>query len=76
MTRRRGLTEHTAAPGFTELEKADPVILAVTDRCLVDLLIEPGDLVTVQFRPAPWLAATRYEYRAGQLAEIGPEPLT
>jgi len=73
--RRRGHTEQTAAPGFTQMEKADPVILAVTTGCRVELLHQPGYAPTVQFRPAPWIWATRHEYRHGHLTEVGPQPL-
>lgn len=73
--RRRGLTETTAAPGFTDMEKSEPVILAVTRRYRLRLVWEPGQLPAVEFRPAPWTAATRYEYRDGHLTEVGAEPL-
>lgn len=73
--RRRGVTEATAAPGYAEMEKAQPIILAVTRGYRLRLRHEPGHPPAIEFRPAPWIAATRYDYRDGHLAEIGPQPL-
>ncbi|MEU8265400.1 hypothetical protein AB0C02_32980 [Micromonospora sp. NPDC048999] len=74
--RRRGGTEQTAAPGFTDMEKAEPVILAVTHGYRLDLIYEPGSQPpAIAFRPWPWNAATRLVYRDRVLTEIGPEPL-
>jgi hypothetical protein len=73
--RRRGVTEATSAPGFTEMEKSEPVILAVTRGYRLRLRYEPGHPPAVEFRPAPWTAATRCAYRDGVLAEVGPQPL-
>lgn len=69
---RRGLSQATAAPGFTDMEKAQPVILAVTWAYDVGLIGEPPALM---FLPAAWMSATRFDYIDGQLVEIGPEPL-
>jgi hypothetical protein len=69
---RRGLTEATAAPGFADMEKAQPVILAVTWAYDVALIGEPPALM---FLPAAWMSATRFDYADGRLVEIGPEPL-
>ena len=73
--RRRGLSQTTAAPGFTDMEKAGPVILAVTRDYTTSLLGEPGGVPALLFHPAPWKSATRYAYRGGHLTESGPEPL-
>ncbi|GAA3742165.1 hypothetical protein GCM10022225_27190 [Plantactinospora mayteni] len=70
--RRRGLSEVTAAPGFTDMEKSDPVILAVTWAYEVAAIGEPPALM---FLPAAWMSATRFDYANGRLVEIGPEPL-
>jgi hypothetical protein len=70
--RRRGLTETTAAPGFTDMEKAQPVILAVTRAYTTGLVGAPPALL---FLPAPWKSATRFDYIDGRLTEIGPEPV-
>jgi hypothetical protein len=70
--RRRGLSETTAAPGFTDMEKAQPVILAVTWAYDVGLVGPPPALL---FLPAVWWSATRFDYTDGRLVEIGPEPL-
>jgi hypothetical protein len=70
--RRRGLSEATAAPGFTDMEKAQPVILAATRAYDVGLIGEPPALL---FLPAPWTSATRFDYIDGRLTEIGPEPI-
>jgi hypothetical protein len=70
--RRRGLSEVTAAPGFTDMEKADPVILAVTWAYEIGLVGLPPALL---FLPAVWWSATRFDYADGRLVEIGPEPL-
>jgi hypothetical protein len=68
--RRRGLSEVTAAPGFTDMEKAQPVILAVTRAYEVGLIGEPPALL---FLPAPWTSATRFDYIDGRLTETGPQ---
>lgn len=69
---RRGLSEITAAPGFTDMEKAEPVILAVTRAYDVTLIGDPPSLI---FLPAAWQSATRFDYADGRLVENGPEPL-
>lgn len=69
---RRGLSPATAAPGFADREKSQPVFLAVTDAYHVALLGAPPALV---FLPAVWKQITRYEYHDGRLVEIGAEPL-
>jgi hypothetical protein len=70
--RRRGLSEATAAEGFTEMEKAQPVILAVTWAYDVGLI---GERPALMFLPAAWQSATRFDYTGGRLAETGPEPI-
>jgi hypothetical protein len=72
--RRRGLSEVTAAPGFTDMEKVGPVSLAVTRGYTTSLLGAPGGPAPL-FHPAPWKYAIRFAYRDGRLTEIGPEPL-
>jgi hypothetical protein len=73
--RRRGVSEITATPGFTDLEKAGPVILAITRGYTTSLLGTPGGVPALLFRPTLWKTATRYFYRNGRLVEAGPEPL-
>jgi len=69
---RRGLTEITAAPGFADMEKTQPVILAVTWAYDIALI---GDPPSLMFLPAAWQSATRFDYADGRLIETGPEPL-
>jgi hypothetical protein len=74
--RRRGITEPTAAPGFTQLEQADPVILATTRGYQLQLAYDDTDpLPGLVFIPQPWITATRFEYRDDALTEVGPEPI-
>src|SRR5262249_11948629 len=69
---RRGVTERTAAPGFTQMEKADPVILATTGGYQLRLAFDDTDpLPGLVFVPQPWITATRFEYLHGALTEIG-----
>jgi hypothetical protein len=48
---RRRLSEVTAAPGFTDMEKTQPVILAITCAYELGVIGEPPALL---FRPAAW----------------------
>ena len=72
---RRGVTDLTAAPGFTETEKAGPVILAITRGYTTSFIGGPGAGPSLLFHPWPWRRATRYGYTNGRLTESGPEPL-
>jgi hypothetical protein len=69
---RRWLSETTAAPGFADMEKTQPVILAITSAYDAGLIGEPPSLL---FLPASWQSAIRFDYIDGRLTEIGPEPI-
>jgi hypothetical protein len=71
--RRRG--EATAAAGFTDMDKAQPVILAVTNGYTWHLWGPAGQPPAVLFHAAPWRWAVRLDYIAGTLTETGPQPL-
>jgi len=70
--RRRGVSEVTAAPGFTDLGKAGPVILAVTCSNTTSLLGVTGGVPALLFHAAPWKGATRFATRTAAWPRSAP----
>jgi len=72
---RRRNTGTGVAVGFVEMEKADPVIMAITRGYTIAIAVVADGLATVEFHAAAWMSAIQFDYRDGHLSETGPLPL-